>query len=502
MRYLIGLLFALSSIVVHAQPGSINVGAIRSKVEAADTATAKTNISGYGTIFYNKAQSKFRVCYSGTCYDLAVSTGGGSVTSVSGTLDRITSTGGATPAIDISPTFEALLGKVASPLSQFASTSSTQLRGVIGDELGTGAALFDGATPTSLVLTNATGLPYTGLTGTVPFWALTGGTSTLTGNTTIAQNASTLTYTAASLPSGTITSTTESATFTGTASTGEIFTGKLLNYTYGGTTTSDDLWSLRIQNGGTDAFRFTNVGQIWFGSSSGAGRIGVSTVSGGSSVSGTVMYNRGLPTWGTTNGNMSFLYHVRSVTSVNDVVAFDYTYASGEDNLVQTSGSATYIWKRDRAAFNITGSATPTLVNNYFNPNEVAITSGTKKYAYISSGTNWYHGFNTIAPTSTVDINGSLEVGYVAKSALYTLTDSDYTVEVTSGTHTQTLPTAVGHNRIYCVTNSGSGVVTLATTSSQTFVNISGTPTTRTFNQFNGGCYQSNGANWLKLNEY
>lgn len=53
------------------------------------------------------------------------------------------------------------------PLSQFAATTSAQLRGVITDELGTGQALFDGATPTSLVLTNATGLPESGVTNLV-----------------------------------------------------------------------------------------------------------------------------------------------------------------------------------------------------------------------------------------------------------------------------------------------------------------------------------------------
>lgn len=71
-------------------------------------------------------------------------TGGGGVvvTSVSGTTNRITSTGGATPVIDISATFEALLGKVANPLSQFASTTSLQLLGVMSDETGTGALTF------------------------------------------------------------------------------------------------------------------------------------------------------------------------------------------------------------------------------------------------------------------------------------------------------------------------------------------------------------------------
>jgi hypothetical protein len=56
-----------------------------------------------------------------------------------GTTNRVTVTGN---VIDISATFEALLGKVANPLSQFASTTSSQLASIISDETGSGALVF------------------------------------------------------------------------------------------------------------------------------------------------------------------------------------------------------------------------------------------------------------------------------------------------------------------------------------------------------------------------
>jgi hypothetical protein len=90
--------------------------------------------------------------------------------------------------------------------------------------------------------------------------------------------------------------------------------------------------------------------------------------------------------------------------------------------------------------------------------------------------------------------------GYVAKTGTYTAAPFDHTIEATSGTFTITLPTAVGiAGKQYVVTNSGAGTVTLGTTSSQTFVNVTATPTTLTLNQFNTVIVESNGTNWLRI---
>ena len=66
----------------------------------------------------------------------------------------------------------------------------------------------------------------------------------------------------------------------------------------------------------------------------------------------------------------------------------------------------------------------------------------------------------------------------------------------TSGTNTQTLPTAASiAGRIYYIFNSGSGTVTVATTSSQT---INGSSTV-TITQYQGVGVMSNGTNWIKI---
>ena len=89
---------------------------------------------------------------------------------------------------------------------------------------------------------------------------------------------------------------------------------------------------------------------------------------------------------------------------------------------------------------------------------------------------------------------GSILFPYLAKSTAYTIGDEDYFVDCTSGTFTITLPTAVGvSGKIYIVKNSGSGTITVATTSSQTIDGSS----TKTLSQYQSVQVQSNGSNWV-----
>lgn len=149
----------------------------------------------------------------------------------------------------------------------------------------------------------------------------------------------------------------------------------------------------------------------------------------------------------------------------------------------------------------------------------VGINAGTVNFQYFSGATvgntvvqstggnmnnsgNWYFGGSTTA-TSTVQVAGSFANGYVAKTGTYTATGTDYLINCTANTFTVTLPTSIGiTGRIYEVVNSGAGTITVGTTSSQTFTNVTATPTTLTILTLAGKSVRvmSDGANWIQLN--
>ncbi len=88
--------------------------------------------------------------------------------------------------------------------------------------------------------------------------------------------------------------------------------------------------------------------------------------------------------------------------------------------------------------------------------------------------------------------------GYVSKSASYTATNDDYTIEVTGTGKVITLPTAVGiTGRVYIIKcTNASGADTVATTSSQ---NIDAATTYILATQYKYVTVQSNGANWIVI---
>jgi hypothetical protein len=89
---------------------------------------------------------------------------------------------------------------------------------------------------------------------------------------------------------------------------------------------------------------------------------------------------------------------------------------------------------------------------------------------------------------------GGITFPYVGISTTYSISSDDYFIECTSGTFNVTLPTAVGSaGKIYVVKNSGTGIVTIDTTSSETIDGV----LTKTLNQYDSVILESNGANWV-----
>jgi hypothetical protein len=104
---------------------------------------------------------------------------------------------------------------------------------------------------------------------------------------------------------------------------------------------------------------------------------------------------------------------------------------------------------------------------------------------------------NTTTGALTISKIGGVPVSsnYVAKTGAYTVAAGDFVINCTANTFTVTLPTAVGvAGKQYCVKNSGTGVITIATTSAQT---IDGLTSRALAVQYESFWVMSNGANWI-----
>jgi len=113
---------------------------------------------------------------------------------------------------------------------------------------------------------------------------------------------------------------------------------------------------------------------------------------------------------------------------------------------------------------------------------------------------------STISPTEArpysptfpaTNTSTGVQLEYSSVSATYQIVAStDYCVNCTTGTFTVTLPTASGRDgQAFIIKNSGTGVITIATTSSQMIdANASGA---LTLNQYDSLSVMSDGANWI-----
>lgn len=215
------------------------------------------------------------------------------------------------------------------------------------------------------------------------------------------------------------------------------------------------------------------------------------------------------------NGTVYATIVTGSLVQNNNIIASIAATSTYDSNNYSASNANTIgAWFRSTTSTNVLiNGNTHKYTGGYFEATPSFATSNTNSYAYgiwtKATGAEFnyaaifeagYVGVNVTTPTSSLHVAGSFAAGYVAKTTTYTATVSDYTIDCTSGTFTVTLPTAVGcSGRIYNIVNSGAGTITIATTSSQTFVNVTGTPTTLTKAVLGNYMVQSNGANWVVL---
>ena len=219
----------------------------------------------------------------------------------------------------------------------------------------------------------------------------------------------------------------------------------------------------------------------------------------------TVNYSNGLVGIGPNNTNYTPTQVLGVVNSTGDspigvgVGGYITSTAIGE---IFISGGARFkssSWNATTTTANLIGASAGV---TYFAVNTGLTPSAnfTPTYRMNLTATGLAVGQSVTAATSTLQSGGSFSAAYVAKTATYPITATDYTIECTANSFTVTLPTAVGiTGRIYNISNSGAGTITIATTSSQTFINVTATPTTLTLATVGNVTVQSNGANWLQL---
>lgn len=174
--------------------------------------------------------------------------------------------------------------------------------------------------------------------------------------------------------------------------------------------------------------------------------------------------------------------------STSNATYFNCTGSNSSNNAGTTANgfqsAMSFSPSSNNAVFN-NFSAIPTI-------NQTGTASGISRGLFVNPTLTSAVDFRAIEAT-----NGSIVLPYATAAATYAIKTSDYLLNCTSGTFTATLPTAVGcTGKNYVLKNSGTGTITIATTSSQT---IDGATTYSLNAQYKYVHVVSNGANWIVI---
>jgi len=205
---------------------------------------------------------------------------------------------------------------------------------------------------------------------------------------------------------------------------------------------------------------------------------------------------------------------VTAATATNDVDHSSYRQIWRWNNLTSSGGLSLSSVSTGAASNNLnvltvessganSNSSETTYGARFYNQHTGTSSTNVAGYFSASNGTNNYAiiadvgraGFGTTTPNSGVQINGSLSLSTVTKTATYTATSSDYTIICSTNTFTIDLPTAVGiTGRVYVIKNITSG--TTITVDGNGTETIDGATTYTLASQYKLVMIQSDGANW------
>lgn len=240
-----------------------------------------------------------------------------------------------------------------------------------------------------------------------------------------------------------------------------------------------------------------------------SGNFGITTGSLGTGTNRGVLFieNGTAPTANLTNIMQIYSQNITNasfhVRDSNDRVFYagEKTGMRSNHNLQLAANNTVYAVLSTAGRMYVGGSTTPTAVMHLAAGTATAstapikLTSGTLLTAPEVGTIEFLTDRLTFTGTTGTTRKDISQLVYRGISALYTLDGSDELVNCTTGTFAVTLPTAVGFTGQYIIKNSGTGVITLNTTSSQTIDGVASG--LQTLNQYDAITLRSDGANWI-----